>query len=373
MANDIYLDYSATTPVNNEILNEYVKNSLLYYGNPNSMHKLGKMTENKMNEAIYSISHELNCYSGELIFTSGASESNAHAIRGVAQAFKKYGNHIITSKLEHKSILEEMKRLEKIGYKIEYVNLLQNGQVDLNDLANKINNDTILVSICGVNSEVGYVQDLNALKKVIENKNTKTIFHSDLTQGLGKIKIDLKPLDLATFSSHKIYAPRGCGILYKKKELLIDKLICGTTANTPYRGGTPNVALICAFDSAIKLANKNLEINNEKCTHLKNEIINNLKKYDIHINSNELCVPQIINISLPTRNTLDFFNKLSDNNVYLSTTSACSSIMHKSIVLNEIYKDNSISTKSLRISISHLTTKEEIRKFLNIFDSIYYE
>lgn len=367
----IYLDYSATTPVNRDVLDEYVTTSLQFIGNPNSIHKLGKYAKKRMDESIYSISNELNCYSGELIFTSGASESNAFAIRGVAKTFSVYGKHIITSKLEHKSILDEMKRLESFSYEIEYVNLLSNGQIDLKDLENKIRNDTILVSICGVNSEVGYVQDLNAIRQVINLKNKNTIFHSDLTQALGKIKIDLSALDLATFSSHKVYAPRGCGILYKRKEMTIDKLICGTTSNTPFRGGTPNVALICAFDLAIKKANENLDYNIEKCKFLKGKLIAGLSKYDIHINSNKLCIPQIVNISLINKNGMDVFKRLNDQDIYISTTSACSSLSHKSVVLDTIYKDDKISTTSLRISISHLTTEQEIDYFLKVFEEIY--
>ena len=194
----VYLDYCATTPVDEDILNEYINTSLYFSGNPNSMHKLGKNAKKKMDESIYSISQELNCYPGELIFTSGASESNAYAIRGVAHTFIGYGKHIITSKLEHKSILDEMKRLENLSYEIEYVNLLSNGQVDIEDLEKKIRNDTILVSICGVNGEVGYVQDLDAIRKVIDLKNKRVVFHSDLTQALGKIQVNLKPLDLAS-------------------------------------------------------------------------------------------------------------------------------------------------------------------------------
>ena len=371
MNNEVYLDYSATTPVDNDVLEEYINTTKTFIANPNSPHKLGQESKKKLYDSIYKIAKKLNCYSKELIFTSCASESNAYAIRGVAQTCKIYGKHIITTPLEHKSVLEEMKRLKKLSYDIEYVNILKNGQVDLNDLENKIRKDTILVSICGVNSEVGYCQDLKSIRKIIDKKNKNVVFHSDLTQALGKTKIDLSILDLASFSGHKIYAPKGIGILYKKRTLAIDKLICGGTVTTPYRGGTPNVALISALSVAINKCINDLDTNINKCKSMKKILIDNLSKYDkIHINSNNLCVPQIINFSLVNMKSEYFIKELEKYNIYVSSNTACSSLS-ESLILKEIYNDSRISTTSIRISISHLTSIDEINYFLKIFNKIY--
>lgn len=368
----IYLDYSAATPIDNQILDLYVKVSKEYIGNVNSKHALGVKSRKLFDDASMNIAREFNCYSKEIIFTSGASESNTMAILGVAKTFSSIGKHIITSKLEHKSILDLMNNLSKKGYIIDYVNLLPNGQIDLLDLENKIRKDTILISICGVNSEVGYFQPLKNIRQIINKKNSRIVFHSDLTQALGKTKIDLRDVDLATFSSNKIYGPHGCGILYKRRTLSIGKLIYGTTFNSPFRGGTPALPLIVAFSKAIELANKNLDENIEKCKFLNKMLINGLTKYPIKINSNELCVPQIVNISLLNISNDEFVKELSDYKIYVSTTSACCTSDRGSIVLNEINNnDQRISQTSIRISISHLTTEKEITTFLSYFNIIW--
>ncbi|MDD6272086.1 MAG: cysteine desulfurase family protein [bacterium] len=365
----IYLDYSATTPVDQDIFKEYIKNTLLFSGNPNSQHQLGKFCKSKIDYAIASVCRVFNCDSDELIFTSCASESNATAIRGIANSFNTAGKHIITSKLEHRSILKEVERLTTLGYEVEYVNILKNGQVDLIDLENKIREDTILISICGVNSEVGYKQDLYKIREVINKKNNKVIFHSDLTQALGKINIDLTPLDMASFSSHKVYAPIGCGLLYKRKNIEIDPLICSTNDNSLFRGGTRALPLIVAFCESIKKYNNNIE-NQNKCISLNKLIIDRLSKYDIQINSNEYCIPHIINFSLLRMKSLDFVRYLDKEKILVSSTTACCS-KKESIILKELYKDENIYKTSIRLSISHLTTIEQIDKFFKVFDEIY--
>ena len=227
----VYLDYSATTPVSKELLDLYVDISTNYIGNANSEHFLGKKSKKILEQAMHNIANQFDCYSKEIIFTSGASESNTMAIMGTIGSLGGKRKHIITSKLEHKSILDLMKELSINGYKIDYVNILPNGIIDLEDLEKKICDDTILISICSVNSEVGFIQPLDKIRKIIDKKKINCFFHSDLTQALGKIKIDLSSVDLASFSSHKIYAPIGCGILYKKRNIYISKLIYGISDN----------------------------------------------------------------------------------------------------------------------------------------------
>ena len=369
----IYLDYSATTPVDKDILDEYVKTTLLFMGNVNSPHMLGKISKQKLGLDISAICRTFNCSSEELIFTSGASESNATAIRGIIGAYNSKGKHIIISKLEHQSILKEAQRLSKFGYQIDYVNILKNGQVDLSNLESLIRKDTILISICAVNSEVGYKQDLHKIKQIINKKNSNVIFHSDLTQALGKTKIDLSDVDLASFSSHKIYAPKGIGILYKKRNVIIDTLIYGTTENCPFRGGTPALPLIVAFSKAIRLENDKLDSNIKKCEKLKNELLKGLSKYPIHVNSNELCVPSIVNFSLLKIKSETFVHALEKYDVYVSTTTACSSLEESTILKAISNGDKNISTTSIRVSLSYLTTIEEIHDFLDIFDKVWNE
>lgn len=369
----IYLDYSATTPVDERVLDSYCKVTREYIGNANSIHTLGVKSKELLMQATDQIAEIFNCNPKELIFTSGASESNTTAIKGVAFKYAKKGKHIITSKLEHKSVLEVMGYLSNVGYEVDFVDILPNGQIDLHHLEKLIRKDTILISICAVNSETGFKQPLKTIRQVINKKNPNVIFHSDLTQALGKTRFYLSDLDLASFSSHKIYAPKGIGILYKKKDLAIDTLIYGTTANCPFRGGTPPLPLVVAFSKAIRLMNDKLEANIKKCEKLKSELLKGLSKYPIQINSNELCVPQIVNFSLLKIKSETFLHALERHEVYVSTTTACSSL-EESTVLKAISNGNKdVSTTSIRVSLSHLTSSSDIQEFLEIFDTVWNE
>ena len=369
----IYLDYSATTPVDEGVLDSYVKVTRDYIANANSIHTLGVRSKELLMQATNQIADIFNCHPKELIFTSGASESNTTAVKGVAFKYASRGKHIITSKLEHKSILEVMGFLSSIGYEVSFVNILPNGQIDLKDLESLIRDDTILVSICAVNSETGFKQPLKTIRQIINKKNPNVIFHSDLTQALGKTKFYLSDLDLASFSSHKIYAPKGIGILYKRRDLQIDTLIYGTTENCPFRGGTPALPLVVAFSKAIRLMNKNFNKNVKKCEKLKSELLKGLSKYPIQINSNDICVTQIVNFSLLKIKSETFVHALEKYEVYVSTTTACSSL-EESVVLKAISNGNKdVSTTSIRVSLSHLTSMEDIHDFLNIFDKVWNE
>ncbi len=367
----VYLDYSATTPVNEEVLESYIKVTKDFIGNANSIHTLGMKSKELFLKATKQISDILGVKPKEIIFTSGASESNSTAIKGVAYKYASVGKHIITSNLEHKSVMDVMDHLESIGFKINYVKLLPNGQVDLKDLEELITKDTILVSICAVNSEVGFKAPLKTIKQIINKKNDKVIFHSDMTQALGKTKICLNDVDLASFSGHKIYAPKGIGLLYKRENLSIEPLIYGLTENTPFRGGTPALPLIVSFSKALRIMTDDLEKNIKKVDKLKTILLNGLKKYkDIIINSNELCVPHIVNLSLIKIKAETFVRAIEKEGIYISTNTACSSL-DESTVLKAITNDSNISTTSIRISISHSTSVEDINKFLNAFDKVY--
>jgi cysteine desulfurase len=369
----IYLDYSATTPVNDDVLDSYVKVSKEFIGNANSIHTLGMKSKELLIKATKQISEILGVNPKEIIYTSGASESNTTAIKGVAFKYANRGKHIITSYLEHKSVLDVMDYLKTIGFEIDYVSLLPNGQIDLKDLENKIKEDTILISICAVNSEAGFKAPLKTIRQIINKKNPKTIFHSDMTQALGKTNIYLSDVDLASFSSHKIYAPKGIGVLYKKENLEIEPLIYGLTENAPYRGGTPALPLIVAFSKAMRIMNDNLERNVKKVEKLNKTLIDGLSKYeDIVINSNELSVPHIVNVSLMKVMSETFVRALEKEEIYISTNTACSSL-DESTVIKAISNDSKRSTSTIRISLSHLTSFDEINKFLESFDKVWKE
>ena len=367
----IYLDYSATTPVDDEVLDSYVKVTKEFVGNANSIHTLGMKSKELFIKATKQISDILGVKPKEIIYTSGASESNTTAIKGVAFKYVGNGKHIITSYLEHKSVLDVMDYLKTIGFEIEYVNLSPNGQIDLKDLENKIRKDTILISICAVNSEAGFKAPLKTIRQIINKKNPKVIFHSDMTQALGKTNVYLSDVDLASFSAHKIYAPKGIGILYKKEGLEIEPLIYGLTENTPFRGGTPALPLIVSFSKALRLINDNLESNIKHVEKLNKALIKGLSKYkDIIINSNELSVPHIVNISLMKIKSETFVRALEKYDVYISTNTACSSL-DESTVISAISNDKNRSTSTIRISLSHLTSMDDLNKFLDAFDKTW--
>ncbi len=369
----IYLDYSATTPVDERVLDTYVKVTRDYIGNANSMHTLGVKSKELWLQSTNQIAEILDVDPKEIIFTSGASESNATAIKGVAYKYKNKGKHIITTKLEHKSVLETMGHLSNLGYDVDFVDLNENGQIDLKSLEKLIREDTILVSICAVNSETGFAEPIHEIRQIINRKNRNIIFHSDLTQALGKMKFNLQDVDLASFSSHKIYAPKGCGMLYKRKDLNIDLLIYGTTANCPFRGGTPALPLVAAFSKAMRLMYEDLDDKIAHCQKLKDKLVKGLEKYPIQINSNDKSVPQIVNFSLLEIKSETFLHALEKYEVYVSTTTACSS-GSESVALSSLsHGDKRVSTTSIRVSLSHMTTEKEIDEFLKIFDKVWKE
>lgn len=368
----IYLDYSATTPVIDEVLDSYVHVTKDFIGNANSIHSLGVRSKELLLKATKQISEILNCDINEIVYTSGASESNSTALKGVAFKHCKKGKHIVSSPLEHKSVLETLKYLEMCGFEVSYVKLMPNGQIDLKHLESLIRDDTILVSICAVNSEVGYKSPLKTIRQIINKKNSNVIFHSDMTQALGKTKVNLYDVDLASFSGHKVYAPKGIGILYKSKKVIIEPLIWGLTENAKFRGGTPPLPLIVSLAKAMRIMNENLDSNIKKVAQLNELLINGLNDDKIHINSNNLCVPHIVNLSLKSIRSETFVRALEKYEIYISTNSACSSL-ESSTVLKAVTDDKAINTTSIRISLSHFTTKLEINEFIRIFYKVYDE
>ena len=365
----IYLDYSATTPVIKDVLDSFNVVCNDYFGNPNSLHSLGIKSYELLKSARKQVCELLNIEDSELTFTSSSTESNNMALIGVALKKKNMGNHIIVSKLEHPSIYSICNYLSSIGFNISYVSNDSEGLIDLEDLKNKMTDKTILVSICGVNSEIGVRQPLRTIKQVITKVNKDCLLHSDLTQALGKIKINLNDVDLATMSSHKIYAPRGLGVLYKKNNVSISPILYGT--NNSLEIGTPPLALIVSFAKALRLILSDTlekEENIKECYKLLDE---GLKKYpDIKINRSKYCIEQIYNISLMCIKPETFIHAMEKHNIFISSNTACSKGSISTSVM-ALYNDKVRASTTLRISISYLTTPKEIEEFLYYFDLEY--
>lgn len=365
-----YLDYSATTPVNDEVLNTFNFVTKKYMGNPNSLHKLGVEAKNVINASTLQIAKLLNIKENEIIYTSGASEANNTVIKGIAYEYKNRGKRIISTRLEHSSIYGPLKQLELEGFKVDYVKT-NNGIVDLNDLEKLMDDDVILVSICTVNSETGLLEPIDEIGKLLK-KYPKCFFHTDMTQALGKVKIDLKNVDLASFSAHKIYGLDGIGLLYKKENIHISPLISGGKSTTIYRSGTPCVGLIASLSKAIRLSLESLDKRYEYVSNLNNILKKELSKLDITINSNEFCIPHILNISINPVKPETMLHALEAFDIYISTKTACSTSLESTSVF-ELTHDQILSRYSLRISLSYLTKMEEINYFIEKFSECLNE
>lgn len=363
----VYLDYSATTLVDDDVLNTFTKVSKEFPGNANSLHDLGLKSRDLMKSSVKQIADLLNVFEDEIILTSGASEANNLALKGIAFKYKNRGKHIISTKLEHSSVLNTLNYLETLGYKIDYLEILPDGKIDINDLKKKIRDDTILVSISQVNSEIGIIQDIDLIGKILKEYK-KVIFHVDGTQAVGKIKVNLESVDLYSFSGHKIYGLDGVGCLVKKRGIELTPLIHGGKSQTIYRSGTPCVALYASLAKALRLV---LTDFNEKYNHVKelNEYLKDkLQEIDgVIINSNNNCVYHIINLSVLGIKPETMLHALASKDIYISTKTACSDDTSLSLSVLEFTKNKDLARSSIRISLSYLTTKEEIDYFLTVF------
>ncbi len=367
----VYLDYSATTPVLPEVLDSYNKVTEEYFGNPNSLHSLGVKAHELLESANKQVSELLNIKEDEFFYTSGATESNNLAIIGAALTYKRYGNRILVSTMEHPSIYGICKHLEKLGFIIDYVNVTNEGVIDFDDLKNKVTKDTILVSICAVNSEVGARQPLKTVRQVIRKNNENCILHSDMTQAIGKVNININDVDLATISSHKIYGPKGIGLLYKTRGLVLTPILYGHDDSLV--PGTPPLPLIVSFAKALRLALKDINKKEEIVKKYYDKIVEHMGNYPrIVINSSKYCIPHILNISLMDIKPETFIHALEKDEVYVSSNTACSK-GKKSESVYQMTHDDKRSETTIRISISPYTMPSEITEFLESFDKHYNE
>ncbi len=367
----IYLDYSATTPANEEVLKVFNKVCLEYPGNSNSLHSLGIKSKELEDYATEKIAKLLKVKPSEIIYTSGSSESNNTAIKGVCNKYKNRGNHIITTNLEHSSVIAPLNYLTKEGFTIDYVKIKDNGLVDIDNLKELLTDETILVSISIVDSEIGLRQNINEIGKLLK-EYPKCIFHVDCTQGIGKINIDFTNIDLASISAHKFYGLKGIGLLIKKENIVIEPLIHGGKSTTIYRSGTPPLPLIVSLMKALELIIPNIDKNYEYVTKLNNIIKDKLSTYElVHINSTENSIPHILNFSLLKIKPETFIHALEEYNIFISTKSACSKSNTISSSVYALTKNEELSYQTLRISLSYLTTIEEVNKFLEVFDICY--
>lgn len=367
----IYLDYSATTPVSFEVLDTFNRTTKEFIGNPNSLHKLGIKSQDLINSATKQIADICNIMPREVIYTSCATESNNLALIGTMLANQHTGKHLVVSKLEHPSIYKICDYLESIGFEVSYVDNDEDGLVNFDHLKKLVRDDTVLVSICAVNSETGVRQPLKMIRQIIKKENNNTYLHSDFTQAIGKIPVNFNDVDLASLSGHKIFAPKGIGMLYRNEKVKIKPLIYGSSKSNELHPGTPAVALIASFAKALRIAVTDLEKKERFVLRLNEKLI---KEFSIHkdilINQTKYSIPHILNISLLNIKPETFIHAMEEKDVYIGTNTACSSGDLSTAVM-AIYNDKKRATSTIRISISHITTSDEINQFVNHFNSVY--
>ena len=369
----IYLDYAASTPVDEDVLNEFVKVTKEDYANPNSNHELGRQAFNKINEATAKIAEFLHVEPDEIIYTSGATESNNLAIRGTALRYKNRGKHILVSSLEHNSIISSCTALQENGYEVELIPVTKEGIIDISCLKQMIRPDTILVSVCSVDSELGLVQPIEQIAELLKQYEN-IVFHTDASQSIGKVTIDYHNCDLITIAPHKFYGLNGVSILVKKHNVSLSPLILGGKSTTIYRSGTPSTNLIAATAIALEKAITNLDERNAIIKKYYTQIITNLKEYPkVTINNTEKSIPSIINLSLSGVKSDLIVSLFNERYIMISSKTSCCPLNTPSKLVYALTKNKNLAITSIRISLSHLTTSEEVAEFLKQFAQIYKE
>lgn len=369
----IYLDYAANSPVREEVLDEFYKVTKKYMANPNSNHKLGLDVKNMIDESTSHIAQLLNVKEKEIIYTSGASESNNLAIKGLCERNKGKGKHIITTPLEHTSVIAPIASLQNLGYEIDVLNILPSGLIDINELKKLLREDTVLVSVCSVDSEIGLVQPVEEIGLILK-EYPNCSFHSDATQAIGKININFENIDLITIAPHKFYGLNGFGLLIKKEHIQLSPIILGGKSTTIYRSGTPVLGQIKALEVALELALRDIDKNYKYIKELNNYLREQFKLFDkVVVNSTKDSIPYTINISIKGVKSEDIQKRLEEYEVYVSTKAACCPTNAISKAVYAISKDKQNAGSMIRISLSYLTTNEELNKFIEVFSICYKE
>ena len=355
-----YLDNSATTKVSKAAAQKAFDIMCENYGNASSLHSLGLKAETELEGARKIISKALGCESSEIYFTSGGTEANNTAVFGAAQALKRRGNKIVTSSVEHSSVLEPRKELENRGFDVIYLNPDENGIITADKISNAVDDKTILVSIMTANNETGALNDISKIRKIVTSKKSPALIHTDAVQAFGKINIKVKKtdVDLMTITAHKIHGPKGVGALYIKKGKRIVPLHFGGEQEKKIRPGTEALPLIGAFGVAV--SELEIDKNYEKISELNAYARKKLSQIDgITFNSGENALPYIMNISVKGIRSETMLHFLAQNEIYVSSGSACAK-GKPSHVLSAMGVSRDSADSALRISFSKYNTKDDI-------------
>ncbi|OFX18376.1 MAG: cysteine desulfurase NifS [Bacteroidetes bacterium GWA2_31_9] len=375
MNKPIYLDYNATTPLNSEVIGAMKPFLEEHFGNPSSTNYYGTITKNAVEKARLQVANLLGCSANEIVFTSGGTESNNYAIKGIALANKHKGNHIIISAIEHPAVIEVCKYLEKLGFSITYLAVNNAGCVNVSDVEKAITNNTILISVMHSNNEVGAIQPIQDIGFIANAKNI--FFHTDAAQSLGKVPVNVKLLgvDLLSLAGHKLYAPKGIGALYIKDGVKLEKMIHGAGQENGLRAGTENVLEIVGLGKACEVALRDLDKNIIRLSQLRYKLYQGLKeilKDNILLNSDlKLSLPNTLNISFKGIIANNFIHELN-NNVVASAGAACHSDTVKiSHVLHAMKIPEIWAKGAVRFSVGVSTSEQEIENSIKHIVNLY--
>lgn len=369
----IYLDYSANTPVDARVLEQFCAVERRCIGNANSHHQAGSAAKAEIDATTIKIASLLGVQPAEIIYTSGASEANNFALKGLARLSRHAGRHIISTPLEHSSVSGTLTALQEQGYEIDLLDVKQDGTVDLEHLKDLLRPDTICVAVTLVDSELGVVQPVQEIAAILK-AYPHCHLHVDATQAVGKIPVSFEGVDTMSLTAHKFYGLNGIGLLIKRRNLALEPLIHGGEGTTIYRSGTPTVALASSLACALDLAVTDLPGRVDHVAKLNAELRAALSTYPlVHINSPEHAIPHVLNLSVRNVKGTVFQRELDAKGVCVSVKSACSSDGLPSRAVFAVSRDRRNALSSWRISLSHLTTEDEIKAFLQAFDVCYRE
>lgn len=360
----IYLDNNATTPLDSEVFKEMTPYLTTIYGNPSSIHMAGRKSKSAIEKARDQVAKALNTSASEIYFTSGGTESDNMAIRGLAHALKDKGNHIISSKIEHPAVLNTLEELKSEGYEITLLDVDKNGFVNLEQLERSITNKTILITIMYANNEIGTIEPVSEIGKIAKRHNV--LFHTDAVQAVGHVNIDLQKLgvDALSLSAHKFYGPKGVGALYLKKGAPFSKITFGGHQERDRRPGTENTAGIVGLGKAIELATALLDQNKAQIETLRDYFISQItsKLTGVAINGDlKKRISNNINISFSGVDGETLLQNLDLMGICVSSGSACSSgSLAPSHVLLALGLDKATAKSSIRVSLNKYNTKEEL-------------
>lgn len=368
----IYFDNSATTKPYAAALETYTKVATHYFANPSSLHKFGQKVRDLHEEARKQVAALMSVRSEDIIFTSGGTESNNLAIKGIARAYQNRGKHILTSKIEHPSVSNVMKELEEEGFQVTYLPVTKSGQVRMEDVKEALREDTILISIMHVNNEVGSIQPIAEIGELLKERELP-LFHVDNVQGFAKKELVLSQIDAMSISGHKLHGLRGTGILYKKRTVKLHPEILGGGQEFGLRSGTENTAGIVALAKAMRLSLEDFEKKSSELTALRDYLLEQLEKLDgVTVHTDALhSAPHIICFSAKNHRGEVLVHALEEKEVFVSTTSACSSRAKlESSTLHAMGVPGNQATGAIRVSLSYDNTKAEAEQFIYFLKEI---